>query len=227
MKAAPDKLLLAVDLAGTFVFGLEGAVAGVRGNLDALGLMVVAFATALGGGLVRDLLIGSVPPNAIRDVRYGLCAFAGAAVVFFLHPFVQQVPEPLLVLIDAAGLSLFAIAGARKALDYNIPPFSAVLMGGITGVGGRRSSHGYLCRCRTSGRGPHGNWCPAETLAGRDGPSGWSCLLHPSYGELSSPLEPAPTRQQLAITSFYSLDQSYDRTNRESCGTRRPSSKVE
>lgn len=136
MKAAPDKLLLAVDLAGTFVFGLEGAVAGVRGNLDALGLMVVAFATALGGGLVRDLLIGSVPPNAIRDVRYGLCAFAGAAVVFFLHPFVQQVPEPLLVLIDAAGLSLFAIAGARKALDYNIPPFSAVLMGGITGVGG-------------------------------------------------------------------------------------------
>ena len=62
-------LLLAVDLAGTFIFGIEGAAAAIRGNLDLLGLMVLAFSTALAGGVVRDLLIGAVPPEAIRNWR--------------------------------------------------------------------------------------------------------------------------------------------------------------
>lgn len=129
-------LLLAIDLIGTFVFAVEGAMAAIQGDLDILGLMVLAFATALGGGIIRDVLIGAVPPNSIRDWRYPATAFAGGAVVFFQTSFVYKVPESLIITLDAAGLALFAVAGAAKALDYNIHPFLATLMGGITGVGG-------------------------------------------------------------------------------------------
>jgi uncharacterized membrane protein YeiH len=129
-------LLLVIDLIGTFVFAVEGASAAIQGNLDVLGLMVLAFATALGGGIIRDVLIGAVPPNSIKDWRYPAIAFAGGAVVFFQSSFVNQVPASLIVTLDAAGLALFAVAGAAKALDYGIHPFLAMLMGGVTGVGG-------------------------------------------------------------------------------------------
>jgi len=129
-------LLLVIDLIGTFVFAIEGAMAAEQANLDILGLMVLAFATALGGGIIRDVLIGAVPPNSIRDWRYPAAAFAGGALVFFQSSFVNKVPESLIVTLDAAGLALFAVAGAAKALDFNIHPFLAMLMGGITGVGG-------------------------------------------------------------------------------------------
>lgn len=129
-------LLLTIDLIGTFVFAVEGAMAAAQSNLDILGVMVLAFATALGGGIIRDVLIGAVPPNSIRDWRYPAAAFAGGAVVFFQSSFVDKVPESLILTLDAAGLALFAVAGAAKALDFNIHPFLATLMGGITGVGG-------------------------------------------------------------------------------------------
>ncbi|QNI31269.1 TRIC cation channel family protein [Alloacidobacterium dinghuense] len=129
-------LLLAIDLIGTFVFAVEGSMAAVQSNLDILGLMVLAFATALGGGIIRDVLIGAIPPNSICNWRYPAAAFAGGAIVFFQSSFVNKVPESLITTLDAAGLALFAAAGAAKALDFNIHPFLATLMGGITGVGG-------------------------------------------------------------------------------------------
>ena len=106
MKYDSDKLLIALDLAGTLVFGIEGASAAIQGNLDFLGLMVLAFATALGGGIIRDLLIGAVPPQALRDWRYSATAFLGAAIAFFFHRFVQIVPTELIIGLDAAGVSL-------------------------------------------------------------------------------------------------------------------------
>jgi uncharacterized membrane protein YeiH len=136
MQSKPDRLLYAVDLAGTLLFGIEGASAAIAGHLDLLGLMVLAFATALGGGIIRDLLIGYVPPNSLRDWRYSAMAFTGAAIVFFLNRFVQAIPPQLVMILDAAGLSLFAIAGTEKALLYDMPPLIAVLLGAITGVGG-------------------------------------------------------------------------------------------
>lgn len=129
-------LTLALDLTGTFVFAVEGAMAAIAGGLDIFGLMVLAFATALGGGIIRDLLIGAIPPNSIRDWRYGATAFAGGAAVFFAHQFVSRIPHGAMMTFDAAGLTLFAVAGTEKALDYAINPFSAALMGTITGVGG-------------------------------------------------------------------------------------------
>jgi uncharacterized membrane protein YeiH len=132
----PDFLLLVVDLAGALVFAVEGALAGIGAELDLLGLMVVAFATALGGGMIRDLLIGAVPPNSVRDWRYPATAFAGAGAVFFFYQFFQRVPAELMITLDAAGLALCAVAGAGKAIEFGINPLLAVLMGGVTGVGG-------------------------------------------------------------------------------------------
>jgi uncharacterized membrane protein YeiH len=132
----PDFLLLVVDLLGTYVFAVEGAIAAIRANLDLLGLLVLSFATALGGGVIRDVLIGAMPPNSIRNWRYGATAFAGGVTVFFFYEFFRSVPQPLMITLDAAGLALFAVAGADKALEFGINPLLAVLMGGITGVGG-------------------------------------------------------------------------------------------
>src|ERR1700731_430026 len=70
MTFTPSKLLLTVDLAGTLLFAIEGALAAVDANLDLFGVMVLAFATALVGGIVRDVLIGAVPPSSLRDWRY-------------------------------------------------------------------------------------------------------------------------------------------------------------
>jgi uncharacterized membrane protein YeiH len=136
MQSKPVKLLYAVDLAGTLVFAIEGASAAIANQLDLLGVMVLAFATALGGGIIRDVLIGSVPPNALRDWRYPTTAFMGASITFFLNGFVRAIPPQLIMVLDAAGLALFAIAGAEKALLFDLPPLIAVLLGGITGVGG-------------------------------------------------------------------------------------------
>lgn len=143
------KLVLGADLLGTFVFGLEGAMAAVAANLDLLGILVLAFATALAGGIIRDLLIGAIPPNSIRDWRYGTVAFLAALVVFFWSRFVTHIPMSVLMVVDAAGLSLFAVAGAAKALEYKVPPLIAILMGGITGVGGGTMRDILLARVPT------------------------------------------------------------------------------
>jgi uncharacterized membrane protein YeiH len=87
IKYDSARLLLTIDLLGTFFFAVEGAMAAIEGNLDLLGLMVLAFATALGGGIIRDLLIGAVPPGSIRDWRYPAAAFLGGGVVFCFYQF--------------------------------------------------------------------------------------------------------------------------------------------
>ncbi|WP_263381658.1 trimeric intracellular cation channel family protein [Granulicella arctica] len=135
-KYRQDLLLLVVDLVGTSVFAVEGAMTAIRADLDLLGLLVLSFATALGGGVIRDVLIGAVPPNSIRDWRYAATALTGGGAVFFFYQYVQQVPTGLMVTLDAAGLGLFAVAGAGKALEYGIHPLLAIVMGAITGVGG-------------------------------------------------------------------------------------------
>ena len=136
MKIKADRLLATVDMTGTFLFAIEGAMAAIHGNLDFLGMVVLAFATAVGGGIVRDLLIGAAPPEAIRDWRYCGIALLGAATAFFFHQIVQEIPVMLMVTLDAAGLALFSLSGAGKALEYEIHPVMAIVMGGITGVGG-------------------------------------------------------------------------------------------
>jgi uncharacterized membrane protein YeiH len=135
-KYNQDVVLLVVDLVGTFVFAVEGALAGIRAGFDVFGLLVLSFVTALGGGTIRDVLIGAIPPNSIRDWRYGATAFAGGGAVFFFSPFFEHVPTHLMITLDAAGLSLFAVAGVGKALEFGITPMLAIMMGAVTGAGG-------------------------------------------------------------------------------------------
>jgi uncharacterized membrane protein YeiH len=141
-----NRILFAADIAGTLVFAMEGANTGINNNLDLLGLIVLAFATALGGGIVRDVLIGDVPPASLRDWRYAATAFAGGTLVFFLHRIVDTIPTNVTMMLDAAGLALFAIAGTEKALLYKMHPFIAVLLGTITGVGGGTIRDLFLAR---------------------------------------------------------------------------------
>jgi uncharacterized membrane protein YeiH len=130
--------LLALDLIGTFVFALSGAVAGVKQRLDIFGVLVLSFAAASAGGIMRDLLIGSVPPVAIRDWRYLAASLLAGLLVFIWFPRSRRLSRArnLVLIFDAAGLGLFAVAGTQKALGYGLNPVTASLLGMLTGIGG-------------------------------------------------------------------------------------------
>ncbi|MGI5487447.1 trimeric intracellular cation channel family protein [Microtetraspora malaysiensis] len=123
-----------LDLAGIFVFALSGALEGVRKRLDVVGMAVLAFFTAVGGGIMRDLFIGA-PPAAFRDTGYLLVPIAATVVAFFWHSQVERAMPGVLV-FDAAGLGLFCAVGTTKALHYGMAPLHAVLLGVCTAVGG-------------------------------------------------------------------------------------------
>jgi uncharacterized membrane protein YeiH len=128
-------LLFALDLIGTFVFALSGAISGVKNKLDAFGVGVLAFVAGNAGGVTRDLLIGAVPPAAIHDWRYVAVSLVAAAVTFVWYPNVKRL-QPIVLLFDAAGLGLFAVAGTQKALAVGLNPLVSALLGMLTGIGG-------------------------------------------------------------------------------------------
>jgi uncharacterized membrane protein YeiH len=135
MHTSPT-LLLVLDLAGTFVFALGGALTALRAvRLDIVGVVTLGTITALGGGIIRDLLIGAVPPATFSDWRYLVVATAGGLLVFGLGRRLERFTT-LISALDAAGLGLFAVTGASKALDFGLGAGQAVILGAITGVGG-------------------------------------------------------------------------------------------
>ena len=137
-KAYAATTLLVLDLVGTFVFALSGAVAGVKERLDLFGVLVLSFAAASAGGIMRDLLIGAVPPAAISDWRYLAVSLLAGLIVFFWYPISERLRNLSnhVLVFDAAGLALFAVAGAQKALGYRLNPAMAALLGMLTGIGG-------------------------------------------------------------------------------------------
>lgn len=128
-------LVLALDLAGTFVFAISGAMLGVRRKLDIFGVLVLSFAASSAGGITRDLLIGSVPPASISDWRYFAVAMAAGLMIFFWYSHISRLRTAIAV-FDAAGLALFAVAGTQKALAFGLHPVMAALLGMLTGIGG-------------------------------------------------------------------------------------------
>jgi uncharacterized membrane protein YeiH len=128
-------LVLIFDLCGTFVFAISGAMLGARRNLDIFGMLVLSFAASSAGGITRDLLIGDVPPAAINDWRYFAVSLAAGLLTFFGSSLVRRLRTAILI-FDAAGLALFAVAGTQKALAYGINPLIAALLGMLTGIGG-------------------------------------------------------------------------------------------
>jgi uncharacterized membrane protein YeiH len=117
------------------VFALSGGLLAVARRMDVVGVVVLAGVTALGGGVLRDLIIGINPPNAFDDWRYLAVAAGAAGVVFVLHPVIER-QRQLIQILDAAGLALFTVTGADLALRSGIDPVPAVLLGVLTGVGG-------------------------------------------------------------------------------------------
>jgi uncharacterized membrane protein YeiH len=124
-----------IDLAGTFAFAISGAVAARNKGLDVFGILVVAFTVACGGGITRDLCIGAIPPAGLSDWRYLAVAMIAAIIAMSLDSVVKWLNRPVL-LFDALGLSLFAVSGARKALDFGHNSEVAILLGMITAIGG-------------------------------------------------------------------------------------------
>jgi len=128
-------LLLVLDLLGTFVFALSGATAGVKRRLDVFGVLVLSFVVGNVGGITRDLLIGAVPPGAISDWRYLAVSVVAGMITFWRPAAIDRLSSPVLV-FDGAGLALFAVSGAQKALAYGLNPVMAALLGMLTGIGG-------------------------------------------------------------------------------------------
>ncbi|WP_306215201.1 trimeric intracellular cation channel family protein [Actinoplanes sp. RD1] len=127
--------LLVADLIGVAVFAASGASAAVAKRLDLFGVAFVGFVAALGGGILRDLVIGAVPPLAFADWRYALVAIAAALATFWLHPQLNRLRRTVL-LLDAAGLGLFTVTGTLKAVHAGVPPVGACLVGMLTAIGG-------------------------------------------------------------------------------------------
>jgi uncharacterized membrane protein YeiH len=129
-------LLLTLDLTGTFVFALNGALTAIEAaRVDVIGVVTLGVITAIGGGAMRDLLIGAVPPAAFQDWRYLAVAIGGGLVAFGGGQRLDQLAG-IITVLDAAGLSMFAVTGATKALAFGLGAMPAVILGGVTAVGG-------------------------------------------------------------------------------------------
>jgi uncharacterized membrane protein YeiH len=149
MVASSTELQLALDLIGVFVFALSGALVGVRKGLDLVGVAVLSWIAGLGGGMLRDVLLGDLPPVGVSDWRLLAAAVAAGLVVFALHPRLMQARESgrrarvrigsvtrMVRVLDAAGLAVFSVGGALKALSFGSSGLAAVVIGVITAVGG-------------------------------------------------------------------------------------------
>jgi hypothetical protein len=155
-------LVRVLDLVGTFAFALSGAALAVQRRMDLLGVLVLAFVTAVVGGMTRDLLIGAVPPIPIASwYSLALIVVAGLLAFRFSRLF-QQLQQPVQV-FDAAGLGTFTVAGTQKALDYGINWPMAAFLGMISGIGGG------MVRTAGAPRGGGGG-CVAER-GGKGGPT--------------------------------------------------------
>jgi uncharacterized membrane protein YeiH len=124
-----------LDLGGTFVFAISGAVAAVNRRLDLFGILVLSFVAGNVGGITRDVLIGAVPPAALTNGQYLLVSVLAGLITFFSYAGVDRLRTPVL-LFDAVGLSFFAAAGAEKAIQFGLSPVMSALLGMLTGIGG-------------------------------------------------------------------------------------------
>ncbi len=139
MVLADDLTHLLVDtrleLGGVFVAALSGGLAAVRKDVDVFGVLVLAWATGLGGGVVRDVLIGATPPVGISSWTYVVTALAAGIVVLLFHPRVSRNRRAVVVL-DACALGIFVLLGTTKALGSGAGMTASVIVGLLTGIGG-------------------------------------------------------------------------------------------
>jgi uncharacterized membrane protein YeiH len=131
----PSHALIVADLVGIAAFALSGGLVAVRKPLDVFGVLMLAGATGLGGGFLRDVLIGATPPAALNDWRYLIVPVLAGLIAFRFHPALGRVERKIAV-FDAAGMGLFCVTGAAKALEFGLEPVAAALIGMLTAIGG-------------------------------------------------------------------------------------------
>ena len=127
--------MLILETIGVFAFAISGAFLAVRRDFDLVGIVVLAIVTAIGGGVLRDVIIGDTPPAAFTEWPYFAAPVAAAFMTALFHPAVERLMRIVLV-FDAFGLGFFCVAGTAKALDYGLSPLPAAALGVTTGVGG-------------------------------------------------------------------------------------------
>jgi uncharacterized membrane protein YeiH len=135
LEPAVRTFVIVLEFVGTFVFALSGATAAVKRELDLFGVLVLSFVAASTGGIARDILIGAIPPATLVDWRYLAISVVAGLVTFYWFPVIDRLRSPV-QLFDAAGLALFAVTGAHKALTYGLDAPLAALLGMLTGIGG-------------------------------------------------------------------------------------------
>jgi uncharacterized membrane protein YeiH len=128
-------LLYLLDLIGTAAFAASGAWAGIRRDMDLLGVLVLGLVTATGGGTLRDILLGDLPPFSLQDETYLYLSLVVSLLIFFFHRRLDFLNHPLLY-FDAVGLGTFVVIGTGKALDFQIGFVGAIMMGVMTATAG-------------------------------------------------------------------------------------------
>ncbi|WP_240644232.1 trimeric intracellular cation channel family protein [Antribacter gilvus] len=124
-----------LEIIGVFFAALSGGLAAVRKSFDVFGVVVLAWAAGLGGGILRDVLIGDTPPVGISDPRLVGTALLAGVVIFFLHPGLARM-RPAVVALDAGALAFFVLQGTTKGLEHGAGLLASVVVGVLTGIGG-------------------------------------------------------------------------------------------
>lgn len=128
-------LFACLNVLGTFVFGLSGAMVAIRRRFDIFGVLVLSVATGVAGGIIRDMLLGAVPPEVLHTVWPMAVASVAGLCAFFFQPLIERFKRPVM-LLDAVGLGVFAVAGCGKAPAFGLQPPGAILLGVMTAIGG-------------------------------------------------------------------------------------------
>ena len=138
-----NTFIIIVELAATVAFAVSGAMTGLKKKMDVFGVAILGFTASVGGGVIRDIVLGVLPPQTFRDPKYAVIAVAVAFIVFMpaIHRLLlskRRVFESVIVLVDALGLGLFTVVGIRTAYDVStgFNAFLLIFVGVATGVGG-------------------------------------------------------------------------------------------
>ncbi|CAM1353936.1 trimeric intracellular cation channel family protein [Tenacibaculum insulae] len=129
------EIIYTLDLAGTFAFAISGALVAIKKDFDLFGVVIIAFVTAVGGGMIRDVLINAHPINWIGDINYIWTILTAVLVTFLFRSKIAPLRKTMF-LFDTIGISVFTLLGLQKGLTYNLHPFVALVMGMSSAVMG-------------------------------------------------------------------------------------------
>ena len=130
-----EKLIFYFDLTGTVIFAITGAVSAVKLRLDMLGVIVFGCTVGVGGGMLRDSLIGATPVASLQNEVYLIACILVSLLIFFISPLLDHHKE-IIMFCDAFGLGVFTAIGAAKGMQYNLGPAGIMLCGTLSAVGG-------------------------------------------------------------------------------------------